>query len=132
MNFLEALEKMKYGQIVYKGTLNPKYRLSQDGQHRVDWTFAPDTDDCKWESANIFLSDIEYQNWEIWDNKQTLERAIRRCHVRDFVYRKSNPDVKYAKNHPNSFEDRIPYHDQIEEDWCVYDPRDEECTYPNI
>ena len=46
------------------------------------------------------------------------------CHVRSAIYRTSNPKVKYNKNHPISFDERIPDADKVATDWEEYDPRD--------
>ena len=39
-------------------------------------------------------------------------------------YRTSKPSVKYNKNHPIPFDDRVPDEDKAATDWKEYDPRD--------
>lgn len=59
----------------------------------------------------------------------TLEFAIDICHVRSAVRRKSKPDIKYWKNHPESIISRVPFEDRLATDWEEYDPREhEECS----
>ena len=59
----------------------------------------------------------------------TFEEAKRRCHVRSSIFRLSNPDVKYPKNHSLSFDERVPKRDQLAPDWEEYDPREyDDCS----
>ena len=50
--------------------------------------------------------------------------AVYNCHVRSSIYRKSNPDKKYPKNHRYSLFARVPVSDQRTDDWEEYDPED--------
>lgn len=51
------------------------------------------------------------------------------CHVRSAIRRKSNPDIKYWKNHTESLDSRVPDKDKLANDWEEYDPREhEECS----
>jgi hypothetical protein len=54
-----------------------------------------------------------------------FEDAVSSCHVRSAIYRASNPDVKYAKNHVGCIEDRVPATDKLADDWKEWDPNDE-------
>lgn len=56
----------------------------------------------------------------------TYEEVKTRCHVRSAIYRASNPDVKYANNHPNSFDQRVPERDKVATDWAEFDPQEHE------
>ena len=53
-----------------------------------------------------------------------FEKACEWCHVRSAIYRESNPNVKYPKNHNLSFAERVPVIDQQASDWAEYDPAD--------
>lgn len=55
----------------------------------------------------------------------TYEEAKTRCHVRSAIYRTSKPSVKYNKNHPVPFDERVPDEDKSATDWKEYDPRDD-------
>ena len=57
-----------------------------------------------------------------------LKEAIKLCHVRSAVYRKSKPDKKYWKNHTTPIVQRVPILDQLANDWEEYDPRDDDDT----
>jgi hypothetical protein len=52
------------------------------------------------------------------------EKAKEMCHVRSSIYRKSNPKVKYPKNHIEPFDVRVPAIDQLANDWEEFDPQD--------
>ena len=55
--------------------------------------------------------------------------AFRSAHVRSAIRRKLKPDKKYWKNHDVFIGSRVPYEDQLADDWEEYDPRDhEECS----
>ena len=43
------------------------------------------------------------------------------CHVRNAIYRESNPTVKYSKNHEIPLGVRVPIADQQADDWLEYD-----------
>jgi len=62
-----ACRQMERGNIVRPGhaTGAVKYKLDDEGQRRIVWDFrhGPAFD---WKSANIFLSDFESTDWEIW------------------------------------------------------------------
>ena len=47
--------------------------------------------------------------------------AERNCHVRASIFRKSDPDKRYAKNHYYSLFERVPVDDQRATDWEEYD-----------
>ena len=57
-----------------------------------------------------------------------LKEAIKLCHVRSAVYRKSKPDKKYWKNHTVPIIEQVPVEDMIGTDWEEYDPRDDDDT----
>ena len=52
------------------------------------------------------------------------EEAKATCHVRSSIFRESTPGVKYPKNHPVPFDERVPLNDQLAIDWEEHDPRD--------
>lgn len=53
-------------------------------------------------------------------------KAAQRCHVRAGIYRAGQiPHVIYAKNHEIPLEDRVPKHDQAQDDWKEYDTVDD-------
>jgi len=54
-----------------------------------------------------------------------FQEAIGKCHVRSAIYRESNPEKKYWKNHQVPLSARIPFKDHIHTDWEEYDPRDD-------
>lgn len=56
----------------------------------------------------------------------TFKQAKESCHVRSAIYRKSNPKVKYWKNHSMTLDEQVPIIDQQENDWFEYDPRQED------
>ena len=57
------------------------------------------------------------------------EEAKSRCHVRSAIRRKSNPVIKYWKNHTVPLDTQVSTDDKNAEDWEEYDPRDhEECS----
>jgi hypothetical protein len=71
----------------------------------------------------------DYTRWAINDGGQSFEDAVRTCHVRSAIRRKSKPDVKYWKNNCVSLESRVPISDQNAHDWEEYDPREhKECS----
>ena len=53
------------------------------------------------------------------------EDAKSKCHIRSSIYRKSDPKVKYVKNHTIPFDNRIPKSDQFADDWGEYDPNED-------
>ena len=55
----------------------------------------------------------------------TFEDAVNKCHVRSAIYRLSNPNVKYPKNHTLPFLKRVPLKDQFADDWEEYDPQEQ-------
>ena len=57
-----------------------------------------------------------------------LKRVVEICHVRSAIYRKSNPNKLYWKNHFISLEKRIHFWDKFANDWEEYDPRDNDNT----
>ena len=59
--------------------------------------------------------------------KRHFDDAAIKCGMGESIYQKSNPDKLYAKNHTESFYNRVPRCRQEAEDWCIYDPK--EC-YP--
>jgi len=61
--------------------------------------------------------------------KMDYESAKQVCHTRSAIRRKSNPVVKYWKNHTISLDVRVPNEDKLADDWEEYDPRDHaECS----
>ena len=71
--FSWALKEMKKGKYLtmknVTGTL--VYRLSNDGQYRLEWSFDRDMDKALFANANFFLSDANATNWVIhhWSNR---------------------------------------------------------------
>jgi len=59
---------------------------------------------------------------------RTFENAIEWCAVREAIYRNSQPEKRYYKNHSVSLEKRVPLKDQKANDWRVHDPRDDDGT----
>ena len=58
-----------------------------------------------------------------------LSEAIRTCHVRSAVRRRSKPDQKYWKNHTVPIIERVPVEDRDADDWEEYDPREyDDCS----
>lgn len=55
-----------------------------------------------------------------------LKDAINSCAVRSAVRRKSNPNIKFWKNHTESINSRVPIEWQNADDWEEYDPREED------
>jgi len=58
----------------------------------------------------------------------TYEQAKAQCHVRSAIYRLSNPETKYWKNHTLSLDSRVINSDKYADDWEEYDPRDDDTT----
>jgi len=54
-----------------------------------------------------------------------LQEAISSCHVRSAIYRNTNPEKKYWKNHPVPISVRVPFKDHVHADWKEFDPRDD-------
>ena len=52
------------------------------------------------------------------------ETAKCRCHVRSAIFRRAFPEKKFAKNHYQSFDIRVPIEWQKADDWEEYDPND--------
>jgi len=52
------------------------------------------------------------------------EEAKKWCHVRSSIYRKAIPNIKYAKNHTDSFDSRISDEDKKCDDWEEWDPNE--------
>jgi len=63
-----ACKQMDNGYIVYRTTDTgaAKYKLDSENQRRIQWAFTRSPDDASWKNANIFLSDFECTDWEIW------------------------------------------------------------------
>jgi hypothetical protein len=57
---------------------------------------------------------------------RSFENAVSMCAVREAIYRDSNKEVRYYKNHPDKLEYRVPVEDQKAFDWRIYDPRDDD------
>ena len=55
-----------------------------------------------------------------------LKEAIKKCHVRSAVRRKSKPHKKYWKNHNLPIIKRVPFLDRFGNDWEEYDPREDD------
>jgi len=53
----------------------------------------------------------------------TYEEAKALCHVRSAIQRE---EVRYWKNHPLTFDERVPDAEKFLDDWEEYDPRDED------
>lgn len=53
-----------------------------------------------------------------------LQQAINKCHIRSAIYRASNPDKLYWKNHSIPLQKRIPFWDRFANDWIEFDPRE--------
>ena len=57
---------------------------------------------------------------------KSYENAKKFCHVRSSIFRVNTPEIRYPKNHPVPFDERVPLADQAADDWMEYDPRDSE------
>ena len=57
---------------------------------------------------------------------RTFENAVEWCAVREAVYRDSQPEKRYYKNHTETLHQRVPLKDQLATDWKIYDPRDDD------
>lgn len=63
-----AISQMKLGRIIYGKTFSGtvKYRLDSLKSGRIIWNFDSEvTKGSKWESANIFISDFTYKDWDV-------------------------------------------------------------------
>lgn len=60
------------------------------------------------------------------DKLRTFQDAVKMCAVREAIFRNNKPSLKYCKNHSLTLEDRVPLEDQLESDWRIYDPRDDD------
>ena len=60
------------------------------------------------------------------DKLRSFENAVECCAVREAIFRNSNPSVKYYKNNQLTLHERVPLEDQMENDWRIYDPRDDD------
>lgn len=49
-----------------------------------------------------------------------------KCHSRAAIYRKSDPEIRYWKNHNIPLQFRVPQKDQDAVDWMEFDPRDDD------
>jgi len=59
----------------------------------------------------------------------TYEEAKFHCAVRSAIYRTSDPETKYWKNHTQSLDERVPEEDKQATDWEEYDPREyDDCS----
>lgn len=64
-----ACKQMEAGRIVchLSDTGAAKYKMSTDGQFRIEYTFKSAPLPTDWTNANIFLSDITCTDWVIWN-----------------------------------------------------------------
>jgi len=46
------------------------------------------------------------------------------CHVRSSIFRTAKPEVRYPRNHPIAFDERVSEADKLESDWAEHDPRE--------
>lgn len=69
-SFEWACKKMVEGHIIYRksDTGACKYRLSRDGQGRIEWAFShlKEGEPVQWETANIFLDDLKTTDYAIY------------------------------------------------------------------
>lgn len=63
-----ACRQMQKGNTVYRTTDSgaAKYRLDDEYQARIEWSFTDSLIGAKWENANIFLKDFECISWAKW------------------------------------------------------------------
>ena len=63
-----ACKQMKNGKIVKPSNItgSVKYKLDNECQQRICYTFARNIEGAKWDNANIFLSDFERTDWIIF------------------------------------------------------------------
>ncbi len=72
-----ACKQMDDGKIVYRttDTGSAKYKLDKEGQRRIVWCFVRRLSELsQWKSANIFMSDMEYTSWDVWEIKYTVRK----------------------------------------------------------
>ena len=64
-----ACRQLDKGYIVYRTTDTgaAKYKLDNEGQRRIQWVFAHNSDNAEWKNANIFLADFECTDWAVWN-----------------------------------------------------------------
>lgn len=69
-SFSWAIRQMDKGKIVKPKNITGavKYRLSVDGQKRLEWGFFKEMKDAEWDRANLFMRDILVADWEIWSD----------------------------------------------------------------
>ncbi len=78
---------------------------------------------------NATRAPYETPNPPYGDTKMTFTQAKHSCHVRSAIRRKSQPDIRYWKNHQIPLELQVPYADKLADDWEEYDPREHtECS----
>lgn len=54
------------------------------------------------------------------------------CHVRSAIFRLSKPEIRYPKNHPVDFDDRVPLEDKAAHDWAAHERARELAARPQI
>lgn len=59
----------------------------------------------------------------------TFQDAVECCHVRSAIYRTSNPQLLFWKNHFTPLGERVPIEQQRQTDWQEYDPREGRSAY---
>lgn len=64
---------------------------------------------------------------EFEDKLRTFDNAVERCAVREIIYRASNPQKGYGKNHDIPLHKRVPLEDQQATDWKIRDPEGDAC-----
>ena len=64
-----AVKEMNKGKLLVRTSVTGavKYRLSTDGQNRLEWDFHRKESEVKWENANFFISDMEATDWVIYN-----------------------------------------------------------------
>ena len=64
-----AVKEMKNGKLLVRTCVTGaiKYRLSTDGQNRLECDFHRKESEAKWENANFFISDMEATDWGIYN-----------------------------------------------------------------
>jgi hypothetical protein len=63
-----ALRQLKKRRIIYRrsDTGSLKYRLSHDGQDRIQSAYIPNRK-VSWENAYMFLDDFQRTDWSVWE-----------------------------------------------------------------
>lgn len=64
-----AVKEMKKGKLLVRASVtgSVKYRLSVDGQNRLECDFHRKESEVKWENANFFISNMIATDWVVYN-----------------------------------------------------------------